>query len=299
MSPDPRAELRFALEEGHADAPPAELAGRVASSARRIRPPGRPTDAPPRISGAETFRRAVAAMDAMLADLDESDWVRPALRDLDVQGLLGHLMGVEATFIDVLSGQPRPPADDHVASTQPFALAQAGQPAAATVREWQRLTSRTSVLVSAQPVERPVAFYGVELPLDQLLVIRAFEMWIHEEDIRRATSRPLQAPGPATLARMADLAVTLLPGGLARAGLSHPGHSVRLVLTGPAGGTWNVSLDGSPAGTDPAATVVVDTTTFCRMVSNRLAQSDSGAWIDGDTRMAADVFVGAAALALD
>jgi hypothetical protein len=45
----------------------------------------------------------------------------------------------------------------------------------------------------------PVDFYGATLPLDKMLVVRAFEMWIHEEDIRRAAGIPLEAPEPARL----------------------------------------------------------------------------------------------------
>lgn len=296
---DPRRELRFALEEGHATAPPADLLERTVRAARRLRAPGRPVDAPDPIDGADTFRRAVAAMDAALSGLGDPEWARPALRDLDVQGLLGHLIGVESEFHGALSDPPVT-AGDHVGSTQPSAVAQAGRPPAATLRDWQVLTSRTSVVVSAEPAGRAVAFYGVELPLDQMLVIRAFEMWIHEEDVRRACGLPLRPPDAGPLARMADLAVTLLPAGVARAGLSRPGSGVRLVLTGQGGGTWDVALAGD--GTDPAgatATIVVDTTAFCRIVGSRLAPADSGAWIDGDRRLAADLFSGAAALALD
>jgi len=294
------AELRFALDEGDAKSPPAHLLDRVLHVAYDARHPGRPFDGPESIGGAETFARGVASLDATLVELTEADWACPALRGLDVQGLVGHLIGVEEIFISALLGDSGDEAFDHIGSTQPYALAQADQPPAETLRRWQLLTARAMELASERPPDQEVAFYGVVLPLDQLLVIRAFEMWIHEEDVRCATGSTLNPPDPEPLSRMAELAVALLPAGIARASLPLGGQAVRLVLTGPAGGTWTVALDGGSSAPGAAgATVVVDTAAFCRVVGNRLAQSDTGAWIDGDRQLAADLFTGAARLALD
>ena len=92
-------------------------------------------------------------------------------------------------------------------------------------------------------------------------MVRAFELWTHEEDIRRATGRPVADPDAATLSRMTGLATALLPAGVARAGRDRPGP-VRLVLTGPGGGTWDVGLAGGVSRAEPGRTfdthVVVD-----------------------------------------
>jgi len=294
------AELRYALDEGYAELPPEHLLDRILNVAYESREPGRPVDRPAPISGADVFARSIASLNATLEDLTEADWKCRALRGLDVQGLLGHLIGVEETFIKVVSGDPSTDSDDHIGSTQPYALAQAGKTPTQSLREWQLVTARSVEVVSTEPPEREVAFYGVALPLAQLLVIRAFEMWVHEEDVRRATDRSLNPPDAEPLSRMAELAVALLPAGIARAGLSLGGQAVRLVLTGPAGGSWTVAMDGrsAPSGAE-SAIVVVDTAAFCRVVGNRLAQCDTGAWIDGDQQLAADLFTGAAELALD
>lgn len=99
---------------------------------------------------------------------------------------------------------------------------------------------------------------------------------------------------------MADLAVTLLPAGVARAGIARPGSAVRLVLTGPGGGTWDVGLDGAAVAPGAAsARITVATDAFCRAVGNRVAPGETHAWIDGDEAVAADLFADAAALALD
>ena len=82
----------------------------------------------------------------------------------------------------------------------------------------------------------------MQLPLRALLVVRAFELWVHENDIRLAAGQPLAVPGPSVLSLMTRLAATLLPGAAVRAGVPGPGR-LHLVLTGPGGGTWDLEWD--------------------------------------------------------
>lgn len=301
MRDDPLVELRFALAEGDAIDAPTGLRARVLAAATEARRPGQAASAPAHISGAEVFRRAVAALDALLGDLEHSDWSQHALRDLDVQGLVGHLIGVERLFAAALADKSAPDVsgDDHVGATQPAAERQAGRAPAATHREWFDAATASIARLAEVDNSQPISFYGVTLPLDDLLVVRAFEMWIHDEDIRRATGRPLAAPDPERLARMVGLAATLLPAGIARAGRARPGATVRLVLTGTGGGTWDVSLDGSNEARRADSRIVVDAAAFCRVVGNRNDQKSSGAMVTGDTAAGSDLLVGAAALALD
>ena len=297
-------ELHFALAEGFAEQVSGDLISRVLDAASRARPPGRPTSPPEEIPGAVAFQRAVDQMADLLEDLTVAEWSRLALRDLDVQGLIGHLIGAETTFGDGLEGITGvPEADDHVTSTQLVALAQAGRDPAETYQDWRAQIARTISVVAHQPKDVPADYYGIKMPLDQLLVVRSFEMWVHHEDIRRATNRPLMPPDPAALARMSELAVLLLPVGLVRTGRLHADRRVRLVLTGKGGGTWDVPLDGPEVvllDDRRADTVVIlDAAAFCRVAGNRDSLAGSGAVVQGDPDLAADLFVGAAALALD
>ena len=190
-------------------------------------------------------------MDALLAELGEGDWQRPALRDLSVQELVGHLTAAEEVFLDGLHGLGRrPDGAGHVSSTQATAKAQRGRPAVATHADWRDRTARTVAACAERAPGVEANYYGIVLPLEQLLIVRSFEVWVHHEDIRRATGRPLQAPDDAVLARMVQLAAALLPIGLARAGSSRQGANVRLVLTGAAGGAWDIPL-GDAAVEEP------------------------------------------------
>jgi uncharacterized protein (TIGR03083 family) len=311
MSDAPRRrifdELGVALAEADAHPVGDELRWRVLDRALTQRAAGPQATPPPHLDGASVFTEVVAQMDALLAGLDDADWLAPSIRGLDVQGLIGHLVGVELAFFHALTGASDGSSFDHVESTQPVADAQRGRPATETFADWRRATARSRTAVEAAPADAAPSFYGIALPMDELLVVRAFELWVHHEDVRRATSRPPAAPEPAVLARMTELAAALLPAGLARAGTQRRRSDpavVRLVLTGPGGGTWHVPLDGSPAGHPKpralaTARVVLDAVDFCRVVGNRAGLDTVDALVSGDHDQVRDLFVGAAALALD
>jgi uncharacterized protein (TIGR03083 family) len=298
-------ELRYALAEADASAPPTTLRSRVMATALSVRPAGSAVPVPPAISAPEAFKRTVAAFAGTIGDLSTADWGQPALRELDVQGLVGHLIGVEHDFQTALGLAPRSgsnsPGVDHIASTQSTANAQAGRPPEETRRDWLSAVSLTTGHVAAVDdtgLRAPVTLHGATFPLDAYLIVRSFEMWTHDEDIRRATGRPLAAPEPARLTLMTQLAVSLLPAGMMRAGRPGLERTVRLVLTGPGGGTWPAAVgpaDGSPAG----ARLVLDTVSFCRLVANRIDDDDSGALVSGDRSLAGHVLAGARTLALD
>ena len=107
---------------------PAGLRERVITASLLARAAGQPVPAVPAISGAEAFGRAADAFYRLLAALDERDWARPALRDLDVQGLTGHLIGVEEDIQRALAGDPAMAGADHVASTQDVAIRRPAAP---------------------------------------------------------------------------------------------------------------------------------------------------------------------------
>ena len=181
----------------------------------------------------------------MLGVLQAEDWRRPALRDLDVQGLVGHLTGVEEDVRRGLAGDPQVAGASHVDSTQAAADRQAGRLPAETRAEWRRAVDRTLDLVhAAGDPGAEAAVHGMRLPLDMLLVVRAFELWIHENDIRQAAGMPPSVPDASTLSLMTQAAAQLLPHAAARSGRREP-TSVHLVLTGPGGGTWDIPMGHS------------------------------------------------------
>jgi uncharacterized protein (TIGR03083 family) len=287
---------------------PPGLRSRVLDASRRARAAGEPVPAVPAISPAEAFSRAADALYDTLSALHISDWARPAIRDLDVQGLVGHLTGVEHDVQCCLAGDPAVSQAGHVESTQAAATRQAGRQPAQTRDEWQDAVRRTLALVATggRDLDETVALHGMRLPLHALLVVRAFELWVHENDIRLASGLPLAVPDPSVLSLMTRLAARLLPGAAVRAGVPGPGR-LHLVLTGPGGGAWDLEWDpewdpetASTARPDPAEVgIVADAVGFCRLVSDRMTPAELDPCITGDRDQAAGVLTAAATLALD
>jgi uncharacterized protein (TIGR03083 family) len=278
---------------------PAELRARVLDASRRARAAGQPVPAIPAISPAEAYSRAADALYGTLRALDAADWRRPAVRDLDVQGLVGHLTGVEGDTQRALAGDPAVGEASHVASTQAAADRQAGRDPAQTLDEWRQAVDLTLVqMAGASELDTIIPLHGMRLPLRALLVARAFELWTHENDIRLASGLSLAVPDPATLHLMAALAASLLPYAAHRSGMRQPAR-VRLVLTGPGGGTWDVGIADVDRPDPRQVSIVTDVVGFCRLVADRAAQAELELHVTGDHDQAARVLTAAATLALD
>jgi uncharacterized protein (TIGR03083 family) len=276
---------------------PAGLRERVLAASLRARAVGRPVPGAPEISAAEAFSRAASACYALLCFLSDDDWRTPVLRGLDVQGLVGHLIGVENDMHRALAGDPEVADASHVESTQAAAVDQAVRPPAQTRADWRRAADRTLDLVRSADSGAEVAMHGMRLPLCALLVVRAFELWTHENDIRQATGWAASVPDNSTLRLMTGLAARLLPHAAARAGLAEP-VAVRLVLTGPGGGTWDLTVGAGPSA--PAGvSIVTDAVGFCRLAANRVTAGDLDVHVTGDPGRATAVLAAATTLALD
>src|SRR6266699_4111055 len=250
---------------------PMGLRERVMAASLLARGAGQPVPAVPEISGAEAFGRAADAFYRLLCALGEEDWTKPALRGLDVQGLVGHLIGVEEDVQRSVAGDPDVAFANHVASTKPAAVRQADRSPDQTRAEWRQAADRTLDLAGESDAK--VAVHGIRLPVDALLVVRAFELWVHDNDVRRAVGLPPSVPDTPVLRLMSDLAARLLPYAAARTGLREP-VDVHLVLTGPGGGTWEITVGQSPP--DPVdVAIVTDAGGFCRLAGNRVTPDGS------------------------
>ena len=287
---------------------PAGLRERVMAASLTARAAGQPVPAVPEISGDEAFARAADAFDGLLGALSDEDWKTEALRGLDVQGLVGHLTGVEEDTHRALGWDPEVADASHVESTQGAAIRQAGRSPALTRDEWRRAADRTLELARAADDDPAaggsarLAMHGITLPLDDLLVVRAFELWVHDNDIRRAVGLPPSVPDPPVLHLMSDLAARMLPYAAARLGLRPV--DVHLVLTGPGGGTWDVAIGREAGGraAEPGqegVAIVADAVGFCLLAGNRVTPAELGPHIIGDESRAVSVLAATPALALD
>jgi hypothetical protein len=109
------------------------------------------------------------------------------------------------------------------------------------------------------------------------LVARAFEIWTHGEDIRRATGRPLVATPAQELRTMSSFSVTALPFLLPVVAPELEMRPTRVVLTGAGGGTFDIG-----GGGERRALLATDVTDYCRVVARRIEPHQLHAKIEGD-----------------
>src|SRR5262249_18557503 len=124
---------------------------------------------------------------------------------------------------------------------------------------------------------------------------RAFETWIHADDIRGALGRQPRPPAPEHLAPLADLHVRLLPTALAISGRARPGRSASVRLTGPGGSTWHIPMTpdepmgpGKPTG-PPDVTLTADILAYSHAAGSRRDPATVPQSVTGDPALAEDL----------
>ncbi|MGW9303119.1 zf-HC2 domain-containing protein [Streptomyces cyaneofuscatus] len=291
---------------------------------------------------ATAYDAETARLDALLRDIGDSDWHAPVrlqwfederavTRRTTVAGVIGHLMAVDGLVSAALG------LDDPLAGTGAAGTAEVNggaevplsptrrtetywaatyPPATRAVREpWRALTHeviRTASLAGRNVAERSVSYGEFALPLQDALLDRAFECWVHGTDIAEAVDYPYRPPSAAHLHRMIDLAARMLPAALAGrrgAGLAgparelvapgEPGRSVHLEVEGHGGGDWYIALD-SPAAVGSrdraVAQVALDGVEFCQLVAGHISPVEAAAGQEGDREAIRDVLFASASL---
>jgi hypothetical protein len=233
----------------------------------------------------EAYAGQVATLGRLLDSISAEDWRREDPRHGDVAGVIEHLADNDGMLADDL-----------------------GAPVAATVTGAGRWRDQAEhllrVLADQNDLDRPVRMAGrgepVRRTLRDAIVQRAFETWIHADDVADLIGRSSRPPAPEQVRRIADLAARLLPTAVHANGISEPGLAGRLVLTGPAGGEWSVPL-GEPTAVSAtvAFTATVDAVEFARLVANRRTLQTLDYAVTGDPSLAARVLRVAATLGCD
>jgi uncharacterized protein (TIGR03083 family) len=117
---------------------------------------------------------------------------------------------------------------------------------------------------------------------------RAFETWIHADDIRLAVGRPTDPPPPTHLRDLADLHIRSLPTALRLSGRDHPGHGARIRLTGAVTEEWFIPLSRAESA-DASVTITADALEFCYLAANRRTPEAVPLTVTGDPGIAADL----------
>ncbi|MGW6417653.1 maleylpyruvate isomerase N-terminal domain-containing protein [Streptomyces sp. NPDC055055] len=270
---------------------------------------------------ATPYDAETARLDALLRDIGESEWHAPVRlkwyeedrvvrRKATVAGVIGHLLAVDGLVSAALglddplgAGTPElSPAE----RTEAFWSGLDRPPNRALRGPWREQSHtliRTVSFAGRGVADLTVTYKDFALPLRDSLLERAFECWVHADDIATAVAYPYAPPSGAHLHGMIDLA------GRRRAGLASParelvaagspGRSLHLEVEGAGGGHWYIALDSPAAVGSPqhsVAQVAMDGVEFCQLVAGHISPEEAAAGQDGDREAIRDVLSAAASL---
>lgn len=291
---------------------------------------------PPRIpvpEWAAPYDAETARLDALLRDMGDAEWHAPVRlrwfeadkatsRRTTVAGVIAHLLtvdglvalalGLDDPLGDVTAQTPTP-----AARTEAYWRGSHFPPTRSVRAPWREQSHdlvRTVSFTGGGAGKLSVPYGDFDLPLHDAMLDRAFECWVHAEDIAEAVDYPYEPPSPRHLNRMIDLAARMLPTALAvrrRDGLASrgagrhlvpagaPGRSLRLEIEGRGGGEWLIPLD-SPAAVGSAAHevahVALDGVEFCQLAAGHVSPEEAAAGQVGDREAIRDVLFAAASL---
>jgi uncharacterized protein (TIGR03083 family) len=297
-----------ALSADPAD-PPATVRARVLDAARATGRPARHegwTAPDGGLTSHAAFVTTVAELSALLSTLSAGAWTQRT--DVDdgasVRDLVLHLVGVERYMLGQLGRREpidAPTVEQHFPVLHAAASADLGSAAPSGVARAWWLAAMDLVAVTAElGPDHPVTYHDLEGTVGGMLLIRSFEVWTHDDDIRRAVGLPLNVLDDARLALMSSTLMGVLPYGLVRAGTAQPGRTVRFDLTGSGGGrSYVASLSPDDVAGEPDLVVETTALDLCRLASNRLAIDEIDVRIEGDRSLLRPVLVGAGAFAMD
>lgn len=300
------------LSEDDPVAPPAGLRAAVLAGARSEganRPLPRADQLP---AAGVPYLRQLIELSSLGPTLLARPAQEPVLGEWTATDVLAHLLAVDALAGAAL-GLPTPPETGSGADVLTRTASARSGPAGASLREalavWRAQAAaiaRHTAAVGEPGMARQVPYLGTVMAAGDVLLDRAFETWVHAEDLRTVLGRPALDPAPGDVHLMSDLGVRMLPGAWLSAGGDLDDELVHLVLTGPGGGAWRVGPrgaaalpDAGPAGWRPglAAVVVMDGIDFCRLAGGRAEPHSVPHRVEGDRAAGAHVLAATALLA--
>jgi uncharacterized protein (TIGR03083 family) len=133
---------------------------------------------------------------------------------------------------------------------------------------------------------------GGKLTYLGVLTIRVFDVWAHEQDVRRALGRPGNLDGPAAEVSRDRISLAL-PRVVAKDAGAPPGTTVVFDITGPLSFTRVVWVNPNGRGAlvsagpaSPTVTLSLDWETFLRLTCGRVRPEAVDVKVEGDDELA-------------
>lgn len=257
--------------------PPRGLRPAILTAALNARPAGYPDPEalPPQVV---PYGLEVRKLDALLREATANQWDTTVFDGMTAQQLIDHLALHDRWLAGTLRLDPSNADVDRSTPEQSY-------------RAWREQAFALLRHAVFAPLTGRVAFAGLSMPVGNAYLNRAFETWIHADDIRLATGHPADPPLPAHLRDLADLHIRSLPSALQLSGRDHAGRGARIRLTGAVTQEWFISLsrNASADAHRPSVSITVDALEFCYLAGNRRTPEAVPLTVTGDREIAADL----------
>jgi uncharacterized protein (TIGR03083 family) len=257
---------------------------------------------------ADAWTQSIETISELVAPLGEGEWNRPTeCPGWSVRDVVSHVIGMELELL----GDPRPihtlprdlrhvvdefsrycevPVDKRRCHTAPEMTAELEH----TIIRRSRALRETR----NQPMDDvrwPMGPYSRDVPYHQLLRARVFEVWTHEQDIRRALRAPGNLDSPAA-AVTRDYLVEMLPKAVAKLAGAPAGSEVVFDVYGALEFMRTVRVDhAGRASVDelvPLAPVVrfsMEWEAYARLACGRISPATADVKVEGDEALAASI----------
>jgi len=235
----------------------------------------------------EIWRRACADFASVARRLDDAEWRLPtdlpgwSVGDVVAHGaaLEAELAGDEPLRVDIDETAPHITGPRGV-YTERGVVARRGRSRADVVAEFEDAVERRTAMLAAEPLDDPDGIPGITPGRSGwswaiLLRNRPIDIWVHEQDIRRAVGKPGDLDTVAA-AHVQGVYGAALPYVVAKAAGAPPGTTVVVDITGPLPGLYAVAVDEDGRGRtveavpdEPTLRFTLDTETFTMLGAGR------------------------------
>jgi uncharacterized protein (TIGR03083 family) len=254
---------------------------------------------------ADAWTQSIEAVSELVAPLTEGEWNRPTeCPGWSVRDVVSHLIAMELELL----GDPRPihtlprdlrhvvdeftrycevPVDKRRCHTAPEMTSELEY---TIIRRSRAL--RDTRYQPMDDVRWPMGPYTREVPYHQLLRTRVFDVWTHEQDLRRALRTPGGLDSPAA-AITRDYLIEMLPKAVAKLAGAPAGTTVVFDVSGAQEFMRTVRVDENGHGSvdervplAPAVHLTMDWETFARLACGRIPVPTANVKVEGDEALA-------------
>jgi uncharacterized protein (TIGR03083 family) len=252
----------------------------------------------------EAWRATCADLSALAAELAPSDWALPTdCPGWSVHDVLAHCLAIESE----LAGDPRPevPVDlgsAHLVGPSNIYAERGVEPRRGLTSEQlraefddtvERRAAQLEQAAGAQPTDRPdLTPGGIDWDWETLLRNRTIDIWVHQQDIRRAVGQPggLDSPGARVTQ---ETFASALPFIVAKRAEAPGGSTAVFDVTGPLPAVYGVVVDASgrghawgPGQDEPTVRLTMTTEELTVLGAGRRAAETLGVTVSGDLTLA-------------